>query len=197
MVKEVKHVNRGEPLSDALRALPDPTPPEGLWDEIARRLDQGRVERVARDAPAKARPGMRGMRRWFLSGSVVAVSVALGLWLILARAPEPVGFLDPRVAELLMESQSLEEAVNSRPAAPSAIRDVLLFRIAEVDIRLNDASLADSRGRAMEPLLRRRVALLHALVDLGYRPATRYNPALRPAVLNPALRPAALSGDDR
>ena len=196
MVKEVKYVNRGEPLGDALRALPDLAPPEGLWDEIVRRLDQGRVERVTRDAP-NARPRMRGMRKWFLSWAVAAASVALGLWLMLAQAPEPVGFLDPRVAELLMESQSLEEAVSSRPAAPSAIRDVLLFRIAEVDIRLNDASLADSRGRAMEPLLRRRVALLHALVDLGDRPAAGYNPALRPAVLNPALRPAALSGDDR
>jgi hypothetical protein len=197
MVKEVKYVNRGEPLGDALRALPDPTPPEGLWDEIARRLDQRQVQQVLRETPAKARPGMRRMRIWFLSWAVAGTSVALGLWLVLAQAPEPVGFLDPSVVELLMESQSLEAAVNSRPVAPGAIRDVLLFRIAEVDVRLNDASLADSRGRAMEPLLRRRVALLHSLVDLGDRPATRYNSALRPAVLNPALRPAALSGDDR
>ena len=191
----VKQLNNRDPVVDALRALPDPTPPEGLWGEIARRLNRDQVERVKREGIVPAR---RGMRRWFLPGAMAASAAALGVWIVLTQSPErPIGFLDPGVAELLMESQALEAAVRSRPGARSATRDVLLFRIAEVDARLNDVWLVESGGQAMEPLLRRRVALLHSLVDLGDRPATRYNPALRPAVLTPALRPAALSGDDR
>jgi hypothetical protein len=174
----VKAMN--DPLTEALRTLPDPMPPEGLWDDIAQRLDRQRI------AVRCAWP-----RAWFrvLPVAVLASAAALGIWLLLAPAPErPVGFLDPAIAELLMESQSLEALVHSRRLAASPTRSALLIRIADVDARLNDAWLAEAGVQVMEPLLQRRVALLHSLVDLGYRPVARYNPALRPVVL---------TGDDR
>ena len=42
-----------------------------------------------REAPVKGRPGMRRMRIWFLSWAVAGTSIELGLWLMLAQAPEP------------------------------------------------------------------------------------------------------------
>ena len=181
-------MNEANQLSEALRTLPDPRPPEDLWDDITRRLEQA-MQPVTRRSPRRAWRWALESHRWVLPVAVAASAAALGIWLLLAPAPErPTGFFDLDVAELLMESQSLEALVSSRPAGPNAIRNVLLIRIAEVDASLNDAWLADPGNHAMEPLLRRRVALLHSLVDLGQRPATRYNPALRPAVL---------SGDDR
>lgn len=181
----VKKMSKGSPMAQALRALPDPAPPEGLWDDIARRLEpnqnQNKVEPVSRPEMRRAR---RWVHAWVLPGAVVAV-VTLGIWMVVPRGPErPAEFLDPVIAELLLESRSLEALVNSRPRGRNAIRDVLLIRIAEVDAKLNDAWLADAGKHAMEPLLGRRVALLHSLVDLEQRPAIRYTPALRPAVLS-------------
>ena len=133
----VKAMN--DPLTEALRTLPDPMPPEGLWDDIAQRLDRQRI------AVRRAWP-----RAWFrvLPVAVLASAAALGIWLLLAPAPErPVGFLDPAIVALLMESQSLEARVRSRRLAASPTRGALLIRIADVDARLNDAWLADSGCR--------------------------------------------------
>ena len=186
----VKDMNKDDPLVDALRALPDPSAPEGLWDDIAGRLHLDSTETVSHRRTGGSRPWMPAwFFPWFLPGAVAALAVVLVPWLAPAQTPErPVGFLDPVIAELLMESQSLEALVPLRSGFPSATREVLLLRIAEVDAGLNDAWSAESGVHGMEPLLRRRVALLHSLVDLGYRPTTHYNPALRPAVL---------TGDDR
>ena len=181
-------MTKDNPLVDALRALPDPSPPDGLWDDIAGRLHGAST--VPHRAPGGSHPWMPAwLFPWFLPGAVAALAVVLALWLAPAQPPErPVGFLDPVIAELLMESQSLEALVPLRSGSPSATREVLLLRIAEVDAGLHDAWSAESGLHGMEPLLRRRVALLHSLVDLGYRPTTHYTPALRPAVL---------TGDDR
>jgi hypothetical protein len=186
----VKDMNKDNPLVDALRALPDPSPPDGLWDDIAERLHRDSTETVAHRVPASPPPWKpEWFLPWFLPGAVAALVVVLALWLAPAQTPErSVGFLDPVIAGLLMESQSLEALVPLRSGSPIATREVLLLRIAEVDAGLNEAWSAESGVHAMEPLLRRRVALLHSLVDLGYRPTTPYTPALRPAVL---------TGDDR
>ncbi len=82
------------PLDEALRALPDPMPPESLWDDITRRLDrdQDREPLAPEFRRAPARTGFRG-RGWV--PAALAASVALGVWLTLAPTPErPTGFLD-------------------------------------------------------------------------------------------------------
>lgn len=149
----------GRDVFDALRALPELSPPDDLWPEVRAELGQ--------QTPWYQRAPMA------LAASVFVAAIAAVVMLQPAQAP------DNDWAALVDRSQQLEGQVLGG-AVPSAMRfnatqRSLAYRIADVDEQLNTLQATSSPGiapdgqdagtqRDTEALLRQRVELLEALL---------------------------------
>jgi hypothetical protein len=149
-----------ETLRQALRGLPDPTPPAQLWRDVEARLTKPRAHWVG----------------W----GVAATIGLLSFWLIFGEFTPRTEH--PDFAGLISESRSLERLVANQPVSFGPIRKVLLQRVSDIDAELNDTLLRDANEARAVRLLERRVALLRALADLGNRAPENFNRAVRPAV---------------
>jgi hypothetical protein len=153
------------PLPERLRALPRYTPPAGGWSALNARLAARR-------------------RNYALAGGgfalAASVLVAVGLVAIrpdgiappAAPASQTVvvtaSQVSPALAQLISRSQSLERELQSARAQVAVWntgRDSRALLI-ESELRRVDAQLNFSEPSAAEPLWRRRVALMNALVQL-------------------------------
>ncbi|MCY3822078.1 MAG: hypothetical protein OXH52_22440 [Gammaproteobacteria bacterium] len=147
-------------LRDEIRALPDLDPPPGLGDRV-----------MAISAERQARTGSKAPLA--LAACLVA-AVALSV-LVVNRSDregdmgQQVLAAQASVADLIAESQRLEERLRSMPlhGAYGDTGRVLAYRIADVDGALNamylqDMDASDERAR----LLHQRVVLLQSLVEV-------------------------------
>ncbi len=146
------------PLPERLRALPAFAPPPGGWLRLEARLNARR-------------------RRFLVAGGgfALAASVLVAVGLISLRpesAPPSVtvtsGQSSPAVAQLITRSQALERELSSvRPqvAVWNTGRDTRAALL-ERELRRVDAQLDFADANSAEPLWRRRVKLMDALVEL-------------------------------
>ena len=147
-------------LRDEIRALPDFDPPPGLRDRVMA-ISADRQRRATSRAPLA------------LAACLVA---AVALSVLVVERDEREGDMGQQVlaahasvADLIAESQMLEERLRSMPfhGAYGDTGRVLAYRIADVDGALNamylqDVDDIDERAR----LLRQRVVLLQSLVEV-------------------------------
>lgn len=143
-------------LRDEIRALPELEPPPGLWDRVT----------AARQRPARSRTPLA------LAACLVA---AVALWVVVERSGHEGGIdhqtlaTQASVADLIAESQRLEERLRSLPfqGAYGDTGRVLAYRIGDVDGALNAMYLRDMDDSAERArLLHRRVVLLQSLVEV-------------------------------
>ncbi len=150
---------KDQALRAEIRALPELDPPPGLWDRVT---------------AASAARQRRTSRRPFALAACLVAAVALSA-LVIERSERDAGIDDAAsaaqasVAELIAESQRLEERLRALPfqGAYGATGRALTYRIADVDGALNALYLqdiGDSAERAR--LLRRRAVLLQSLVQV-------------------------------
>lgn len=175
-----------ERLREALRALPDTTPPREVWHRIEA---QARAEGLFRSAV----PWRRA--RW-LAGAGIAATVALA---VLQLPPFDTGTppetpMDAAVTvppwseeeaslrnldALMVRSRWLERNLRALPAEPRVMRagtaatiGELEDRIAAIDYALNDPN-ADLSTAEAEVFWRERVRLMDSLVQVRYAQAQR------------------------
>jgi hypothetical protein len=147
------------PLPERLRALPAFTPPPGGWRALDARLNARR-------------------RRYAVAGGgfALAASVLVGIGLVSLRpateAPAARTITSarssPAVEQLISRSQALERELSSvRPqvAVWNTGRDTRAALL-EQELRRVDAQINFADARSAEPLWRRRVKLMNALVEL-------------------------------
>ena len=151
------------PLPERLRALPAFAPPSGGWSRLDHRLNARR-------------------RRYAVAGGgfALAASVLVAVGLVALRpetvptaAPVSTGSpvssqRSPAVAQLISRSQALERELSSvRPqvAVWNTGRDTRAALL-EQELRRVDARLNFAEPDSAEPLWRRRVKLMNALVEL-------------------------------
>lgn len=147
-------------LRDEIRALPELDPPRGLRDRVMS-ISADRQRRTTSRAPLA------------LAACLVA---AVALSVLVVERDEREGDMGQQVlaaqasvADLIAESQMLEERLRSMPfhGAYGDTGRVLAYRIADVDGALNamylqDVDDIDERAR----LLQQRVVLLQSLVEV-------------------------------
>ena len=150
---------KDQALRAEIRALPELDPPPGLWDRVM---------------TASAARQRRTSRRAFALAACLVAAVALSA-LVIERSERDAGINDAvltaqaSVAELIAESQRLEERLRTLPfqGAYGATGRALAYRIADVDGALNALhaqDIGDSTERAQ--LLHRRVVLMESLVEV-------------------------------
>ena len=146
-------------LRDEIRALPELEPPPGLWDRVT---------------AASAERRRRASRRPLALAACLVAAVAISVVIVERSSRE--GGIDHRalaaqasVADLIAESQRLEERLRSMPfqGAYGDTGRVLAYRIGDVDGALNALYLQDIDDSAERArLLHRRVVLLQSLVEV-------------------------------
>ena len=142
-----------------IRALPELDPPPGVWDRVL--------------ATSAARQRWMSRRPFALAACLVA-AVALSV-LVVEQSERDAGVNDDAlvmqasVADLIAESQRLEERLRSLPfqGEYGDTGRVLAYRIADVDSTLNALYLQDM-GDSPERvrLLQQRAVLLQSLVEV-------------------------------
>jgi hypothetical protein len=152
--------DRMSPLPERLRALPAFAPPPGGWQDLSARL-----------AARRRRVVIAG------SGFALAASVLVAVGLVALRpvadAPQVRATVasstgSQAIAQLISRSQALERELHSaRPqvAMWSSGRDARAALI-EQELRRVDAQINFADQKSAEPLWRRRVQLMNALVEL-------------------------------
>lgn len=168
----------------ALEALPELTPPPGVWEAIDARTR-------AASSPPRGR-----LVRW-LTGVAIAASVAVAALLVIARAPAPLDLapptaivgadpeprpllrpvIQPAYASLVEESVRLERMLAQLPQR-RVIRAGTASTIAGLEDRISfiDAQLTLGAARGLpanhkQDLWRERVELMNALVHVRYAQA--------------------------
>ena len=146
-------------LRDEIRALPELKPPPALWNRITASAAERRS---------------RASRRPLALAACLAAGVAISLLIVEWSGHE--GGIDHQalapqasVADLIAESQRLEERLRSLPfrGAYGDTGRVLAYRIGDVDGALNAMYLRDMDDSAERArLLHRRVVLLQSLVEV-------------------------------
>ena len=146
-------------LRAEIRALPELDPPPGVWDRVL--------------ATSAARQRWMSRRPFALAACLVA-AVALSA-LVVEQSERDAGVNDDAlvmqasVADLIAESQRLEERLRSLPfqGEYGDTGRVLAYRIADVDSTLNALYLQDM-GDSPERvrLLQQRAVLLQSLVEV-------------------------------
>ena len=146
-------------LKAEIRALPELDPPPGVWDRVL--------------ATSAARQRWMSRRPFALAACLVA-AVALSV-LVVEQSERDAGVNDDAlvmqasVADLIAESQRLEERLRSLPfqGVYGDTGRVLAYRIADVDSALNALYLQDM-GDSPERvrLLQQRAVLLQSLVEV-------------------------------
>ena len=146
-------------LKAEIRALPELDPPPGVWDRVL--------------ATSAARRRWMSRRPFALAACLVA-AVALSV-LVVEQSERDAGVNDDAlvmqasVADLIAESQRLEERLRSLPfqGVYGDTGRVLAYRIADVDSTLNALYLQDM-GDSPERvrLLQQRAVLLQSLVEV-------------------------------
>lgn len=153
-------MNEDQTLRDEIRALPELDPPPGLRDRVMA-IPAARQRRTTSRAPLA------------LAACLVA-AVAISV-LVVERSGREVGMdhqvlaAQASVADLIAESQMLEERLRSLPfhGAYGDTGRVLAYRIADVDGALNAMYLQDMEDSAERArLLHQRVVLLQSLVEV-------------------------------
>lgn len=146
-------------LKAEIRALPELDPPPGVWDRVL--------------ATSAARQRWMSRRPFALAACLVA-AVALSV-LVVEQSERDAGMghdapvMQASVADLIAESQRLEERLRSLPfqGAYGDTGRVLAYRIADVDGALNALYLQDMGDSAERArLLRQRTVLLQTLVEV-------------------------------
>lgn len=182
-------IERMNDLRDAMRALPELTPPPGAWQRI-----------IANVEPAAATEGA-SMRLWRV-GAVVAAALAVVAVLSLAYLPEPtkptLGMAPPSTAPsevqedaplleametssyvaLVEESVRLEQMLAGMPyqrpvmrAGTASTIAVLEDRISFIDGQLTLAALEGVEPPKRQALWRERVDVMNALVQVRFAQA--------------------------
>lgn len=146
-------------LRDEIRALPELDPPPGMWDRVM---------------AASAERRNRVSRRPLALAACLVAGVAISL-LIIERSGREGGIdhqalaSQSSVADLISESQRLEERLRSLPfqGAYGDTGRILAYRIGDVDGALNAMYLQDMDDNAERTrLLHQRVVLLQTLVEV-------------------------------
>ncbi len=146
-------------LKAEIRALPEFDPPPGMWDRVL--------------ATSTARQRWMSRRPFALAACLVA-AVALSV-LVVEQSEREAGInnesvvMQASVADLIAESQRLEERLRSLPfqGVYGDTGRVLAYRIADVDGALNELYLQDMGDSAERArLLQQRAVLLKSLVEV-------------------------------
>lgn len=141
-------------VGEALNALPELAAPDGLWDDVRRRIDAAPRRSSPRFAP-------------FALAASLLVAVALGVLL----AIEPAGRgTDPDITALLERSRAVEAERRATPIvlSPSGVERVLQVRIGGIDALLNEQLLQGTDPGARHALLRERVELMEDLKHIEH-----------------------------
>lgn len=143
-------------VGEALNALPELAAPDGLWDDVRRRIDA---------APAK-RP-WRGFAPFAVAASLL---VALALGFLFGIGPADPGAPDTDIAALLERSRAVEAERRATPIvlSPSGVERVLQVRIGGIDALLNEQLLQGTDPGARHALLRERVELMEDLKHIEH-----------------------------
>ena len=153
-------------VGEALNALPELAAPDGLWDDVRRRID--------------AAPAARSRRRFAPFAVAASVLVAAALGVLLAIEPADRG-IDHDITALLERSRAVEAERRATPVvvSPSGVERVLQVRIGGIDAELNEQLLQRTDPGARQALLRERVELME---DLKHIERYRRNELFQQAV---------------
>lgn len=173
----------------ALEALPALSPPPGAWPRIAARLSR---------PPAPSRGRWQRWQRWPLRAAIAAGVAVASLWIVArlgdgagpgapadivagGAAPAQPLLGTPAYASLVQESARLERALDGLDFEPRVVRVGTAATIASLEDRIAaiDEQLTFARALNLSPaqrhtLLRQRVELLSALVQVRYAEARRF-----------------------